>query len=65
MGDALAQLKYSGARQCLGMKMSKLESKVLIFKILRNFKIEACEKTTQTIKWSKVHFNRLDGRCWL
>ena len=55
----------SGPRLCLGMKISKLESKALIYEILRSFEVEPCSKTSVPIKWSKVHVNRLEEGTWV
>ena len=54
-----------GPRQCLGMKIALVETKIFLCEILRHFTVEPCERTTVPLTWSKAHFNRLQGGCWL
>lgn len=43
-----------GRRACIGSRFALMESKLLIFEILRNFSIEVCEKTPSKILFEGV-----------
>ena len=38
---------------------------VLIFQMLRYFRIEPCEKTKVPVEWNPQGFNRIQGGNWL
>lgn len=54
-----------GPRMCIGMKILRLEGKAFLYHVLKNFRIEPCEKTTVPLAWRKDHFNRLEGGTWI
>ena len=54
-----------GPRQCMGMKLAKLEAKIVMFHVLRNFYIEPCEKTKIPLVYDKNRPLRIDGGCYL
>jgi len=54
-----------GPRQCLGMKMARMEMKVLVFQLLRHFRLERCEKTVYPMKFSTDFTHVIDGGVWL
>ena len=54
-----------GPRQCIGIKFARIESKVVLFQILRHFRLEVCEKTTIPLAFSKDHFNKVAGDVWV
>ena len=54
-----------GPRQCLGMKIARIEFKMLLFHVLKNFDLYLGPKTPFPIKLSAEEFNRIDGGCRL
>ena len=54
-----------GPRQCLGMKIARQEAKVAMFQMLKNFRLETCDRTTTPLQWNMEHVNRLKGGTWL
>ena len=52
-----------GPRQCIGMQIAKIEAKVLMFEILRNFSLEPCEKTQIPMVLDDDHFGKIKGGC--
>ena len=54
-----------GPRACIGMKIARLELKLFLFKLLRRFTLETCEKTSIPIKWDFNAFARIEGGCYL
>jgi len=56
----------TGPRACMGTKIARLEGKVLLYQVLKNFRVEPVPGKTQVpLKWSPNHFNRLDGGVFL
>nr|APH81385.1 cytochrome P450 CYP3024A3 [Tigriopus kingsejongensis] len=54
-----------GPRECIGMKIAKMEAKILLYQILRNFRLEPCAQTKIPVQWRTDHFNRIEGGCYL
>jgi len=54
-----------GPRQCMGMKMARMEMKVLIYHLVRHFSLEKCEKTCFPLKFSKDMTPLIEGGTWL
>ena len=54
-----------GPRQCIGMKIARIEAKVVMFQVLRHFRLETCEKTPVPLQWSSTEFNKVEGGCWV
>ena len=54
-----------GPRQCMGMKIARLETKVLIYNMVRAFRIEPSDKTPVPLELSKAHFAKVSGGNWL
>jgi cytochrome P450 len=54
-----------GGRQCVGMGIAKLEVKVLLFHLLRNFKLQLAPRTTVPPVWAKDHFIKIEGGVWV
>ena len=45
------------------MQIAKIEAKVLMFEILRNFSLEPCEKTQIPMVLDDDHFGKIKGGC--
>ncbi|KAH8410249.1 hypothetical protein KR009_010074, partial [Drosophila setifemur] len=41
-----------GPRNCIGMRLGLLQSKLGLVHLLRNHRVHVCDKTTKTIQWS-------------
>ena len=54
-----------GPRQCIGMRIARLEAKVMIYQLLRHFRLEKGEKTKDPIVWDKNGFNKIEGGNWI
>ena len=54
-----------GPRQCMGIKLARMEAKILMYTILRNFILEPCSKTQTPLKYDSAAFLKLDGGAWL
>lgn len=54
-----------GPRQCIGMQIAKIEAKVIMFEILKNYALEPCEKTKIPIVFDDDHFAKIKGGCFL
>nr|AIL94146.1 cytochrome P450 CYP3024A3 [Tigriopus japonicus] len=54
-----------GPRECIGMKIAQMEAKILMYQVLRNFRLEPCETTVYPPQWRNDHFNRIQGGCHL
>ena len=54
-----------GPRQCIGMKLARMEAKILMFNILQNFILEPCAKTLIPLKLDPNQFIQILGGCWL
>jgi cytochrome P450 len=53
----------TGPRQCIGLKIARQEAKILMYELLRHFRIEPCSKTLKKIVWSKDVLLGLEGGC--
>ena len=54
-----------GPRQCLGMALARLETKILLFHILKSFNLEPCDKTQIPLECDPSQFIKILGGCWL
>jgi cytochrome P450 len=54
-----------GGRACIGMGIARLEIKVLLFHLLRNFRVRLAQRTKVPPEWAKDHFIRLEGGLWV
>ena len=56
-----------GPRKCIGMQMMKLEAKILVFHILRRFRLEVeTSKTPVPAVWDPMGgFQSIKGGCWI
>ncbi len=54
-----------GPRQCMGMKIARLEMKVFIFNVVRSFRVEPSEKTPVPLVQAKDHIAKVKGGNWL
>ena len=55
-----------GPRACIGKNLATLEAKVLMYHLLRKYKIELCkEKMKLPMKIDGERFNRIVGGCYL
>ncbi|KAG5667308.1 hypothetical protein PVAND_015294 [Polypedilum vanderplanki] len=55
-----------GPRQCIGMRFGQMQTKIGIVKLLMNFKIQPCEKTTIPMKFvPNAVFQTPIGGMWL
>ena len=50
-----------GPRQCMGMKMAKMETKVVLYHIIKNFVVQPSEKTQVPVKINPNGFARILG----
>ncbi len=49
-----------------GASISRLEAKVLLFHLLRNFSLSLSDRMRPgPIVWDRSHFNKIEGGCWL
>lgn len=54
-----------GPRSCLGMRLARLELKMLAASILREFKFTPCSKTEDPIQLTQLFFLRAKNGVWL
>ena len=54
-----------GARQCMGTKITRMETKIFIYHAVKNFLIEPSETTRDPVKFASEGFCRIDGGCHL
>ena len=53
----------NGPRECLGVKVGRLETKVMLFHLLKNFEISPSPELPIPLKLCKEDFCRVDGGC--
>lgn len=54
-----------GPRNCIGMRLALLESKISIARILQNFRVSKSPKTKEPVKPNKLGQLRVEGGLWV
>ena len=51
----------AGLRQCIGIQITQMESRVFLYQVLKNFKLEPGPETREKLVWSKQELVSVEG----